>query len=112
MVPNLREAAQATTLMIIPLVIPLMLISELVYTPNSGLALFLSLFPLTSPVAMMTRLSATQVPLWQALLAIVILGVTAIFLIRAVSRMFRAQNLLSGQPFKFKTFLAALLGKS
>ena len=61
LVPSLREASQATTIMIIPLIIPLILISTLVNDPNSTLAVVLSLFPLTSPVAMITRLAAGSI---------------------------------------------------
>jgi len=37
---------------------------------------------------------------------------TVIFVIRAVARMFHAQNLLSGQSFSAKRFYAALLGRA
>jgi ABC-2 type transport system permease protein len=70
------------------------------------------LFPLTSPVAMMTRLSAGGVPFWQTLLAAVLLVITAVLVVRAVARMFHAQSLLSGQSFNRKMFFNALLGKS
>jgi ABC-2 type transport system permease protein len=112
LVPNLREASQATIIVIFPLIIPVALISVLINEPDSILAVILSLFPLTSPVAMMTRLSAGSVPLWQTLLAAVLLAVTAIFVVRAVARMFRAQTILSGQPFSRKLFFNALLGKA
>ena len=112
LVPSLRETSQATTIIIIPLIIPMMLISVLSNSPNGALAMFLSLFPLTSPVTMMTRLAASSsVPLWQIFLSIGILGVTIVLIIRSVARMFHAQNLLSGQPFKMKSFIKALFSK-
>lgn len=112
LVPNLREASQATTVIIIPLIIPLLFINNLINDPNGALSLILSLFPLTSPVTMMTRLSATQVPLWQPILATVLLMGTIYLAIRAVAGMFRAQNLLSGQPFKLGRFFKELSGRS
>ncbi|MFZ6019843.1 MAG: ABC transporter permease, partial [Chloroflexota bacterium] len=72
LVPNLREASQATFLVILPLIIPLMFISLLINRPDAALSIGLSLFPLTSPVAMMTRLAATPVPIWQLGLAAVL----------------------------------------
>lgn len=111
LVPNLREASQATFLVILPMLIPLITISSLIEEPNSPLAVGLSLFPLTSPVAMMTRLAATQVPIWQTLLALVLLAASAALIVRAVAGMFRAQILLSGQPFQLKRLLHALTGK-
>ncbi len=112
LVPNLREASQATFLVILPLIIPLMFISLLINRPDSTVALILSLFPLTSPVAMMTRLAATPVPFWQLGLAAVLQALTGILIVRLVSGMFRAQNLLSGQPFSLKVFLQALAGRA
>jgi ABC-2 type transport system permease protein len=112
LVPNLREASQATLLVIFPLIIPIFLLSILINDPHGWLATILSLFPLTSPVAMMTRLSAGSVPLWQTLLAAVLLALTAVLVVRAVARMFRAQTILSGQPFSRKVFFDALLGRS
>lgn len=112
LVPNLREASQATFLVILPLIIPLMFISLLIHRPDSAISIGLSLFPLTSPVAMMTRLAATPVPFWQLGLAAVLQALAAVFIIRLVSGMFRAQNLLSGQPFSVRVFLQALAGRS
>lgn len=108
LVPNLREASQATTVVILPLMIPMFLISPLIEKPNSVLAVVLSLFPLTSPTTMMLRLAATQVPLWQILSAILLLIVAGFLTIRAVTGLFRAQTLLSGQPFKIKNLFKAL----
>jgi ABC-2 type transport system permease protein len=112
LVPNLREATQATILVIFPLIIPMALNSLLINLPDSLVSVILSIFPLTSPVAMMTRLAATSVPLWQTLLAVVLLAITAVIIVRAVARMFRAQTILSGQPFSRKVFFNALLGKA
>ncbi len=112
LVPSLRETSQATSIIIIPLIIPMMMISVLSNAPNGALAVFLSLFPLTAPVTMMTRLSASSsVPVWQVFLSIGILVVTISLVIRSVARMFHAQNLLSGQPFKMSAFFKALLAR-
>jgi ABC-2 type transport system permease protein len=70
------------------------------------------MFPLTAPVAMMTRMSATTVPLWQILLTLVLLFATAALIIRSVAGMFRAQNLLSGRSFSLKVFARALFGRA
>lgn len=111
LVPNLREASQTTTLVIIPLIIPLFFISVLIQTPDSPLSMALSLFPLTSPVSMMTRLAATTVPFWQIALAAMLLAGTAVIFVRAGAKLFRAQNLLSGQPVTAMAFLKALVSK-
>jgi ABC-2 type transport system permease protein len=111
LVPNLRESSQATTVMVIPMIIPMLLLNALINAPNGGLAVGLSLFPLTAPIAMMTRLSAGDVPIWQPALSSILLIATAYLTIRAVAGMFRAQNLLTGQTFRLKVFFQALIGK-
>lgn len=112
LVANVKEASQATFILIIPLIIPLILLSPIIDEPNGTLAVILSLFPLTSPVTMMTRLAAGSVPLWQILIAIVLLFISAYLIIRSVSGFFRAQYLLSGKEFKIKYLVAAMRGKS
>lgn len=111
LVPNLREASQATISVIWPLLLPLFFISALVQEPDGALAVVMGFFPFTSPVVMMTRLASGGVPAWQPALAAVLLGATAVWVVRAVARMFRAQTLLSGQAFSVKRFWGALLGR-
>lgn len=111
LVSNIKEASQATTILVIPMVIPLVLLSPIIENPNGSLAIILSLFPFTSPVTMMTRLAAGNVPILQILIAIGLLIFSAYWIIRSVSGFFRAQYLLSGKEFKVKYLFNALLGK-
>lgn len=111
LVPNLREGSQLTTVVIMPMIVPLMFISTLLNTPDSPLAVFLSLFPFTSPVTMMMRIAATSVPVWQIGLAILLLAGTAWLLVRASAGLFKAQNLLTGQSLSIVRFIKALAGR-
>lgn len=111
LVPNIREASQATMLIVIPLVIPLALLAPVIENPNGTLAIVLSLFPLTAPVSMMTRLAAGSVPIWESFIAIGLLIISIFWVIQSVSKFFRAQYLLSGKEFKVKYFLNALIGR-
>jgi ABC-2 type transport system permease protein len=112
LVPSMQEASQSFIVVIWPLLVPLFFFVALIEKPHGAIAVGFSLFPLTAPVAMMTRLAASEVPWWQPLLAVVLLLGTAAFIIRAVSGMFHAQNLLSGQPFSARRYLRALLGRA
>jgi hypothetical protein len=60
---------------------------------------------------MMARFSAGGVTWSQHWLAMSLVAATAVLIVRAVSGMFRAQALLSGQAFKLKIFLRALARK-
>ena len=107
-----KEASQKTILAIWPIIVPLFFVHAIIKEPHGMLATVLSLVPLTAPITMMTRLAAGGVPLWQPLLAVGVMLVTAYFIVRAVAGMFRAQTLLSGQPFSAKRFLGAFLGRA
>jgi ABC-2 type transport system permease protein len=111
MVPNLREGSQMTSLIIMPMIIPLVLMSNISQDPGGTLAVTLSLIPFTSPVTMLTRMVAGDVPLWQIILGAVLLVLGAVWVVRAVAGMFRSQVILGGQPFTRQRFFRALLGK-
>jgi ABC-2 type transport system permease protein len=110
--PNRMGSSSADFVIIWPLIIPIFLMMFLIERPNGMLAVVLSLFPLTAPVAMMTRLAVGGVPLWHPILAAALMAATAALVMRAVARVFRAQMLLSGQPFTVKRYFAALLGRA
>jgi ABC-2 type transport system permease protein len=112
LVPNLRESSQATTILMIPMILPLMLISAIISKPNGLLSVILSLFPLTGPVTMMTRLAAGSVPIWQLILSVLLFIATAWIIIRTAAGLFRAQNLLSGQNFKLSLLFKVIAGRA
>jgi ABC-2 type transport system permease protein len=93
--PNLREGSQYTFILLLPLLAPLMLNSVFVEAPDGALATVFSLFPLTSPTAMPTRLVAGDVPAWQVLLGLALLVATAFAFVLLAARFFRADTLLS-----------------
>ena len=110
--PNMREGSQLTIVVMLPLIAPLFFSSSVFMNePNGTFATVFSLFPLSTPVAMMSRLAAGGVPWWQPPLAAVLLALTAVLVVRSVAGMFRAQTLLSGQPINVKNYLRALVGR-
>lgn len=112
LVPKLKEATQATWVVMMPIFVGYMVVLFLFDDPHGAVVTGLSLFPLTSPVAMIMRLTVGGVPLWQPLLAAGFLVLTTILVVRAVAGMFHAQNLLSGQSFSARRFASALLGRA
>jgi ABC-2 type transport system permease protein len=110
--PDAKETRGASFMIMLPIIGAYMFMFLIFELPNSPIAVALSLFPLTSPVAMISRMTVTDVPLWQLVLAAVLQFTTAVFILRAVARMFRAQALLSGQPVKAKQYLIALFGRA
>jgi ABC-2 type transport system permease protein len=70
--------------------------------PDSAFALILSLFPLSAPSAMVTRLAVGEVPLWQLVLGLAGLAATAYLFIVLSARFFKAGNLLSDASFNWR----------
>lgn len=112
MVPNLREASQSTFMIILPMIIPLMFISELIQNPNGSVATILSIVPLTASTAMMTRLAATNVPVWQPMLSALLQMGLVILIVRGVAKLFKAQTMLTGQKFNAKTFYKIIFSRA
>jgi ABC-2 type transport system permease protein len=111
LVGTVKEASQATFLIILPILIPLMMVGAIINQPNALLPVILSLIPFTAPNTIMTRMAVTPIPIWQLLLSISLLILTIILLLRAVAGMFRAQLLLTGKKFSLGLLIKALLGK-
>ena len=112
LVPKLKEATQAMWVVMMPIFAGYILGFFVADDPHGTLATGLSLFPLTSPIMMIMRLTVGGVPLWQPLLAVGLLVLTTILVVRVVAGMFHAQNLLSGQSFSARRFASALLGRA
>ncbi|MGV8049169.1 MAG: ABC transporter permease [Anaerolineaceae bacterium] len=108
MAPNLREGNQSTFVLTLPLIFTLLSLTYLIEQPHGSLSTFLSLFPFTSPVAMITRLTIGNVPVWQIWLALALLALTVWFLVRGISNLFRAQILLAKNKFSVGLFVKTL----
>ena len=105
MANSAREGGQMMWILIIPL-LPTMVFADMFASePNHWLTLTLSLFPLSAPSAMVTRLALGPVPLWQNLLSLAGLAVTTYLFISLAAQFFR-----SGAAFKPKHLLTGWRG--
>lgn len=93
--PSAREGAQFTFVVMLPLMIPLWMNAVFTQDPHGGLATALSLFPLTAPTSMVTRLAAGGVPVWQLGAGLAGLAAAAYVFVLLAARLFRADTLLS-----------------
>lgn len=108
LVPNLKETTQASWLVMGPMLVGYMVGIFAIDTPHSALMVALSLFPITSPMVMVQRLSIGGVPGWQPTVSAILLLGAVILAMGFAGRLFRAQHLLSGQSFSIRRLLAAL----
>lgn len=92
--------------LVLPVTIPIVLAFYIVVfvgmrSPNSGLMVFASLFPLFSPIAMPFRMAFSP-PLWQVILSLVIVVVSAFFFVWLAGRIYRVGILLYGKKVTLK----------
>lgn len=99
---SMQEGPQFSAIFTLPAITPYILIPIFVSQPDGALAVFLSLFPVTSPLAMIIRSSLTTIPVWQTLLSILLLVLFDIGMIWLAGRIFRFQSLLAGQVPKLR----------
>jgi ABC-2 type transport system permease protein len=93
---NMREGPQYAAFFTLPMVIPLWLINFFIETPNGNVAVILSLFPITAPLAMVQRIAIAVVPWWQLGLSLVLLALGVIMTLWLAAKLFRVNTLLAG----------------
>jgi ABC-2 type transport system permease protein len=108
LVPNLREGSQMTFIILMPLLLPILLNSAFIESPDGALATALSLFPLTAPTSMPTRLAATAVPAWQPAVGLLGLAATAYLFVLLAARFFSPETLLSDAGFGWRRIIGEL----
>lgn len=92
-----QESRQYASIFSLVMVIPFFFIVSFINEPESGVVTFLSLFPFTSPLAIILRMGFGTVPANQLVLSIVILALTALVTTWAAARIFRWGLLLYGK---------------
>lgn len=94
----------------LPMLFPIYLWNAIVSDPNGPLAVAFSMFPFSAPVAMLMRLTVTNVPLLQVGVSLALLFVTGLGTIWLMGRLFRAHTLLSGESLSPRRIWSALSG--
>jgi ABC-2 type transport system permease protein len=79
------------------LVIPFVLMMPTLMTPNAPWVVFLSLFPVTSPITMLLRAGAIEVPLWQVFTSLGLLALGTICVAWAAAKVYRVGVLMTGK---------------
>jgi ABC-2 type transport system permease protein len=99
---NLREAQQFAMALTIANFFPFYVLVKILNSPNSGIAVGMSLFPPTAATTMMMRLSAgaltgAVIPLWQIALSLGILALSGVVALVLSARLFRLGLLMYGK---------------
>lgn len=101
-VTDAREGQQITGLFTLPVVIPYWFTYQLMNDPNGTLAVGLSFFPLTAPVALTMRIGFAAIPPWQLVANITILILAAWAAIWLAGRAFQLGMLRYGQRLSLR----------
>jgi ABC-2 type transport system permease protein len=99
-----EDAAEAQSLSLpisMPIIVSLFIGMQAAKDPDSGLAVFASIFPFTSPIVMMTRLAYSP-PMWQIILSIALLILTFIGTSWLASKIYRTSILMYGKKLSWK----------
>ena len=99
---EMREAQQIAGWFTLPIVVPFWFVTPIMFNPNGSLAVWLSLFPLTAPIALPLRAVFTDVPWWQIVTTITLLCALAYFSLWLSGRVFRIGMLRYGKKVSLK----------
>lgn len=94
---SLQESQQVAGIFTFAAAFPLVFMQFILTNPDSPLAVFLSLFPFTSSVTMLSRIGASEVPFYQIAASLFILFVSIHAVIIISSRLFRVYLLMYGK---------------
>ncbi len=97
-----QDSQQFMTPVMLPILLGYMLNFRIAEAPDSTFAIIASLFPLTSPINMVTRMLVSNVPLWEVVLSILLLILSLIGMLLLAARIYRTGILMYGKKPTFK----------
>jgi ABC-2 type transport system permease protein len=101
MVNSEKEAQQLVMPITMFLILPLLLLIFVIRSPDSGLSVFLSLFPLFTPIIMMLRIAVLLPPFIQIGASIVLLILAVLLMTWLAAKIYRVGVLMYGKPPRF-----------
>jgi ABC-2 type transport system permease protein len=105
---NAREGGQLSLFYILLGFAPLWFSSLLFAFPNSSIWVVLTIFPVTAPVQTMLRLGVSDIPFWQIMTSIGVLGVSIIAGLFLAIKIFRMYMLMYGKRPGFAEIIHGL----
>jgi ABC-2 type transport system permease protein len=96
-VNTIQEAQSLVYPILLPLVVGMMFFPAVIQSPDSGLAVALSLVPPLTPLLMFLRISVVTPPAWQILLSILLTLATIAGVVWVAARIYRVGILMYGK---------------
>jgi ABC-2 type transport system permease protein len=93
-----QDAQSLNFVLIAPVIVPLIMLSQVIRQPGGSLATGLSLFPLFTPIVMLIRqASPGGVPAWQPWVGLAAVGLLTVAIAWLAARVFRVVILMQGK---------------
>ena len=106
-----QEAQQLVFPVLMPIILGFVIMTKAINDPNSSLAVFGSLFPLTSPIVMMGRITY-DVPLWQLGLSMALLVGCFLLFTWLTAKIYRVGILMYGKKPSWKEMMKWAFARS
>ena len=98
MVNSEQEAQQMQIFVMTPMILAVIVLANIIQHPGTPLSFWASMFPLTSPLIMFTRIALEPfIPAWQIVLSLVLLLATIYVLLALCWRIYRIGILMYGK---------------
>ena len=97
LVTSEQDVQQVLILALMPIILPILVLPAAMQTPDAPWVVAMSLFPFFSPILMPMRIAASNVPMWQSALAVVLLLAATPALAWAAGRIYRVGILMKGK---------------
>lgn len=94
---NLQEAQHLTSIPVVFIVMPILVVFPVINDPDSTLAVATSLFPLFTPLLMPVRLAVKMPPFWQLALSFALSGLATAGMVWLCARIYRVGILMYGK---------------
>ncbi len=100
-VDNVQDAQQLQTPVTIPIILAIFVMFAVINDPNSAVAFWFSVIPLTSPIVMMARIPY-DIPTWEILLSLGVLYASFMAMVWLAAKIYRVGIFMYGKKPSFK----------
>ncbi len=95
-VDNVQDAQQLQTPVTLPIILALLMMLAVINDPNSPVAFWFSMIPLTSPIVMMARIPY-DIPMWEIILSLGILYASFMVMVWLAAKVYRVGIFMYGK---------------
>jgi ABC-2 type transport system permease protein len=99
-----QDAQQLVFPVLMPIILGFVMLTRAINEPNGSMAVFGSLFPLTSPIVMMGRITY-DIPWWQLATSMILLIACFLFFTWLTAKIYRVGILMYGKKPSWKEML-------